>query len=994
MKTMCKRLLFILIMFPVTLLAQSKLTGTVTEKKTGQPLPGVNVTVKGKTGGGSSDFSGAYSVSNLKSGDVIVFTFLGFEPYTVNYTGQATEDVALEEEEAKLDEIVIVGYGTVKKKDATGSTTQIAAKDFNKGSIVTAENLLNGRVAGVTVNTSGAPGSGSEIRIRGGSSLFANNDPLIVIDGLPVENRTATGSTSFLASINPSTIESFTILKDASATAIYGSRASNGVILITTKKGSKNLSAEYNVQYGNGKTYNQVDVLNSSQFVSAIETYQPALTNLLGIDDPSTTAVDNPLTRGVIEGRVIYDTDWQNEIYRKSTDYISNDLSLRGSLFNAIPARLTIGNTYQQGLRLTNTFNRNNVSVALNPEFFNKSLKVNVNANYSNERNRFTEGVEGAALRFDPTKPVYSGNTDWGGFYEHASSSTILLNGTRNPVSQLLLRSDNGKVNRIFGNVQLDYKLHFFPDVRAVVNYGYDFTNGERKTSLPKFAATADANGATRFGNNQLRDSQSKNSLLDGYFVYNKTFGKTQFEGTAGYSYQKFESANFDTQNQNNVNSQPDITTDTDLVLIGFFGRANVTFNDKYLFTATYRRDGSSRFPKDEKWGNFPAASFAWKVNKDFFKESKTISDLKLRLSWGITGQQDLPTDARNYYLPIYSTGTINSQYTFGSQTFISGLPSPTNPFLKWEETTTYNAGLDLGLYNNRITAGIDVFYKQSDDLLANVAFADGGNFSNAGWQNIGSFTTKGIEVNLNADVVKTDKLNWSLNLNATKFERRIKDLAYGSNILVGGIGGGTGGNIQVHSEEFTPNSFYVRKQLYDSNNNPIEGAYADLNGDGVVNDNDRYIYKNPDPDVLLGFQSNLNYRNFDFSFNLRASIGNHVYNNVNSSRAQLSLLQDNAVLGNIPSSALDTQFVNTSDVILSDYYIENASFLRMDNVTLGYTIQEWLNGKANLRFSVGVQNPFIITKYSGLDPELTGGIDNTIYPRQRQVLVGASVKF
>ncbi|MFC4815945.1 SusC/RagA family TonB-linked outer membrane protein [Flavobacterium sp. GCM10023249] len=998
MKTSYKKLLLLLLMLPLNLLAQSKLQGVVSDNTSGQPLPGVNVTVKGTNNGVSTNFDGQFSLSNLKNGDTILFTFLGFKEKAITFNGQNNVNVVLEEESSKLDEVVVVGYGSVKKKDATGSASVLSAKEFNKGAIVTAENLLNGRIAGVTVNTSGAPGSGSEIRIRGGSSLFANNDPLIVIDGLPIENKTATGSTSFLASLNPSTIESITVLKDASATAIYGSRASNGVIIITTKKGSKNLSVDYNVQYTLGKLHKTVDVLNSAQFVNAIETYFPEETNLLGIDDPSTSATDNIATPGVIEGRIIYNTNWQKEIYRKSTEMINQDLNIRGHLFKTIPTRLSIGNTNQQGLRLTNEFTRNTIGLALNPTLFKEHLKLAVNANYSNERNRFTNGVEGGALRFDPTKPVHDSNSIWGGYFENTTSPTELSNTARNPVSELLLRKDRGRVNRIFGNAQLDYKFHFLPELRGVINVGLDRTEGERTLFIPKYAGTADGNGtsfAGKYGNDQLESSESTNQLFDGYFVYNKQIGKLNVEATAGYSYQKFESENFTTRNRLNPTSAgPETTIDTDLVLIGIFGRTNLSLNDKYLLTLTYRRDGSSRFPTNEKWGNFPAASFAWKMKEDILKEDSFISDLKLRLGWGITGQQDLPTDARNYYLPIYATGNPNSQYYFGPETYIVGLPSPTNPYLKWEETTTYNTGLDYGILKNRINGSIDVFYKQSDDLLANVAFADGGNFSNAGWQNIGSFTTKGIELNINSEVVKSENFNWNLNLNATKYERRIKELAFGSNILVGGIGGGTGGTIQVHSEGYTPNSYFVFKQLYDENNNPIEGAYADLNSDGIINNDDRYIYNNPDPDFLLGFQSNMTYKNFDFSFNLRASVGNRIYNNVNSSRAQLNLLKDNAFLGNIPTSALESGFTTTSDVILSDYYIENASFLRMDNATIGYTIPKWIDGKATLRLNVGVQNPFVITKYSGLDPEITSGIDNTIYPRQRQILFGANVKF
>lgn len=999
MKTSYKKLLLLLLMLPLNLLAQSKLQGVVTDNTSGQPLPGVNVTVKGTNNGVSTNFDGQFTLSNLKNGDTILFSFLGFKEQAVTFNGQNNITVTLQEESAKLDEVVVVGYGSVKKKDATGSVTQIGEKDFNKGSIVTTENLLNGRVAGLTVNTSGAPGSGSEIRIRGGSSLFANNDPLIVVDGLPIDNATATGSTSYLASLNPATIESLTVLKDASATAIYGSRASNGVIIITTKKGTKKLSVAFDSQLGYGEVANTVDVMSSSQFVNAIETYFPSLTNRLGVDDPNSTATDDLSTPGIIEGRILYNTDWQKEIYRK-TEYVSNNLNLSGNLFNLIPTRLTLGNTYQQGLRKTNEFTRTTASLGLTPAFFDNHLKLTANVNYSNERNRFTNGVEGSALRFDPTKPVYDGsNTVWGGFFEYLQSpDELTASVARNPVSELLLRRDKGVLDRVFGNVQADYKLHFFPDLRAVINVGLDHTEGIRRISVPKYAATSAGNGGNniddRFGNLEYNSSLFNNKLFDGYLVYNKKVNKLNIEATAGYSYQKFERQFYTSENQlSTTPTNPDLNIETDLVLLGFFGRTNLSWNDKYLLTLAYRRDGSSRFPKDNQYGNFPAASFAWKINKDFFEDSKILSDLKLRLGWGITGQQDLGP-AKDFYLPIYTTGGPNNQYYFGDQVLIVGQPAALNPYLKWEETTTYNAGFDFGFFNNRLSGTIDAFYKVSDDLLANVAFADGANFSNFGYQNIGSFTTKGIEFNINADIIKKEKLNWNINFNASTFERKIDKLAYNSDINVGDIGGGTGGKIQVFRENYTPFSFLVYKQLYNEDGSPIEGAYADLNGDNIINNSDRYIYKNPDPDLLMGFQSTLNYKNIDFSFNLRASIGNHVYNNVNSSRAQLNLLQDNAVLGNIPTSALTSQFRNTSDVILSDYYIENASFLRMDNVTLGYTFPKWIEGKASLRLNAGIQNPFVITKYSGLDPEITGGIDNTIYPRQRQFLFGANIKF
>jgi iron complex outermembrane receptor protein len=878
--------------------------------------------------------------------------------------------------------VVQVGYGTVKKKDATGSVSVLGAKDFNRGTNVTTENLLNGRIAGVSVNTGGAPGSGSEIRIRGGSSLNASNDPLIVIDGLPIENKTNTGSTSFLASLNPATVESITVLKDASATAIYGSRASNGVILITTKKGGKKLEVEYNFQYGSGKLVKTINVFSADQFRSIIAQKNPELLSTLGTAN----------------------TNWQEEIYRR-TDFVDNNVSVRGNLFGAIPSRLTIGNTYQEGLRLTNNFNRSTVSLALAPSFLKDHLKFKVNANYANEKNRFAPEVERNAIAFDPTQPVYNASSPFGGFFEYlpnggpAAIPGLADNAARNPVAQLLQTNENGVSNRFFGNVELDYKFHFLPALRFVTNLGFDQSKGERRKLVPRNSAVGSSNAGSIYGNDEFTQETFTNKLADIYLNYNKTFGKLNVDATAGYSYQKFESVKFESGNVNapsslNVNLN-ETSIDPDVVLIGFFGRTNFSYNDKYLLTLAYRRDASSRFSKEiGRWGDFPAASFAYKIKNDFFKESKTISDLKLRLGWGITGQQDTGSE-RFGYLERYNQGDNNSQYFIGSTAYSVGVPSK-RTFIKWENTTTYNAGVDFGLFSNRITGSVDGFYKLSDELLFDAPNVDGSNFTNQSFQNLGSFTTKGIEVNVNADVVRGNgtAFNWNVNLNFTKFERRIVEIDPFTRINLGGIDGGTGATIQAHQAGYTPNSFFVYKQLYDPAGNPIEGAYADLNGDNIINNNDKYLYKNPDPDFLLGFASNMNYKNIDFSFNLRASVGNRVYNNVNSNNAVYARLKPGAVAGNIPSSVLDTNFTNALNTLSSDLYVENASFLRMDNITLGYTFPKWLEGKASLRLFSGVQNAFVITKYSGLDPEITGGIDKTIYPRQRTLLFGANVKF
>lgn len=961
-------------MLPFGLLAQNTLKGVVLDGSSSQPLPGVNILVAGTTNGTTTDFDGNFTLTNIKKGDKIVFSYIGFKDETVTYENQTTVTITLQENQQELKDVVVIGYGTVKKKDATGSVSTITSKDFNKGTVVTAENLLNGKVAGVSINTGGgAPGSGAEIRIRGGSSLLASNDPLIVIDGLPISNSGVSGSTSVLSSINPNDIESFTVLKDASATAIYGSRASNGVILITTKKGSKELTVDYNFQYSSGKKFNDIDIFSAQDYRNLIN----------DIGTPQQIAMLGTAN-----------TDWQEAIYRR-TDFVDNNLSIKGNLFKTIPTRLSLGNTYQEGLRLTNNFNRNSLSVSMNPSFFENHLKLNINANYTNQKNRFADGVEGAAIRFDPTQPIYD-DTNPSGFFEYITGynngNAVYANPSiGNPVAQLLQTNDRGINNRFYGNFQVDYKFHFFPDLRAVVNLGYDNNDGSRTVTRSRFARSGFLNNNISNGTNYSESNTRINKSLDSYFIYNKIIGDFNIEGTAGYAYQKFENSGLTGFNSTNPTSAQRAYIDNDIVLIGFFGRANVNFKDKYLFTFTYRRDGTSRFGSENRWGNFPAAAFAWKIKDDFLKNSNLISDLKLRLGWGITGQQEIGESL--FYRQLYNIGDANSQYTFGNEPVNIAVPSPYGP-LKWEETTTYNAGFDFGINDNRLSGSLDLFYKKSNDLFQIGPFADGGNYTNQGPQNVGDMSTKGIELNLNYSVIKSENTNWDINFNATKFERRIDKIAAGQPIYTGFTGAGTGGTSQILAEGYTPNSFYVYKQLYDTSGAPIEGAFADLNGDGIITGEDRYIYKNPDPDLLLGFSSTFRYKNFDFGFNLRASVGNRILNTIKSTGSYYSQLE-NGQLQNVSTNVLYTNFeFQNGENVLSDMFIENGSFLRMDYATIGYTFPKWLEGKASLRLFTGLQNPFIITKYSGLDPEINGGIDATIYPRQKQVLFGANVKF
>lgn len=970
MKTFLNAILLCVFLVPAILFAQTTVMGTVTDGASAGPLPGVNVLVKGTTNGTSTDFNGKYTLT-VENGDTIIFSYVGFVTREIIFNGETTLDVVLDEDAAQLDEIILVGYGTTTVKDATGSVESITAKDFTKGNIVTADNLISGRVAGVNVTTDGgAPGSGSTIRIRGGSSIGASNDPLIVIDGLPIDNANVGGSRGVLSSINPNDIESFSVLKDASATAIYGSRGANGVIIIVTKKGRKTFSADIDTQYSFGENFNQIDVFSADEYRNLVNS-QPI--NGLTLD---TTLLGNA------------NTNWQDEIFRETVSSIHN-VTLRGELFKFLPTRFSFGVAKQEGALLTSLTERRNLSLALNPTFFDDHLKVSINANLAFVDNRFANrGQVGAALRYDPTQPVRDGNPNYDGFYQHVDANGLLLNGTTNPVYGLTQETNLGDENRTFGNINLDYKFHFLPDLKAVLNLGYDYREA-RSINNSRFATqdVIDRNSSFSY-------QQRVNRSLDGYLFYSQDYDKIDFDVTAGYSYQVFTNDGSFTGNRFDPQSFGDTFASPDVVLIGFFGRANIDFFDKYLLTLNYRRDGTSRFSEDNQWGDFGGVALAWRLSdEDFLKDSNTISNLKLRASIGFNGQQDIG-DA-DIFLSRLSAGNPGSIFQFGNQPIQTLQPAAINPDLKWEETRTIEFGIDYGLFNNTITGTLGVFQKDSQDLLFAGAVPDGSNFTNIIIQNQGELQIQGLEFSFNADVINTEDLNWNFNFNTTLLDREITALPFNQDITTGGIGGGTGNFIQLQRVGEAPTSFYVFKQLYDTAGNPIEGAYADLNGDNIINDDDRYIRENPGPNALFGFQSNLNYKNFDFSFNLRASLGGYVYNNVNSSRAQLELLQDNAVLGNIPTSVNTTNFQRTSDVIISDLYIENASFLRMDNITLGYTFKDISKLLKSVRVWGGVQNAFIITDYSGLDPEVgESGIDNTIFPRQRNFLMGANFKF
>ena len=972
MKTIYKKLLVLLLLLPASLLAQSSFNGVVVDAKSNQPIPGVNVVVKGAQQSVTTDFDGKFKLSKIKQGDAVVFSFVGYKEQTITYSNQANLTVKLQEAENQLQEVVVqVGYGSVKKKDATGSVAVITAKDFNKGAITNTENLLNGRVAGVVVTQGGRPGDGAAIRIRGGASLGASNDPLVVIDGLPVNNG--------LSSINPNDIESFSILKDASATAIYGSRGSNGVVLIKTKKGTKQDGVK--VSFNSLTTLNtvakKVDVYSADEFRNIITTYVPSRVGLLGTGS----------------------TDWQDEIYRNGITF-SNDLSLRGNFLKVIPTRLSVGKTSIDGVLETSSFKRNTIALSMTPSFLDNHLKFEVNANYATEKNRYAdEGAIGSAISFNPTYVNYDANSPFGGYKESFtlnSPNNYTVYGAANPVALLQQKNNQGKSTRLYGNIQTEYKLHFFEDIKAVANLGYDRVEGTG-TNVTSANSRAGLYNAAKLGYNQNTWGNSTNTLLDGYLNYNKKFGKVKVDLTAGYSYQNFDSESYYSTNTllPTTEQKPDVVTSPGVNLQAYYSRLNVDLSEKYLLTLNFRRDGSSRFSELNRWGNFPGAAFAWKVSsEEFLKNSKTVSELKLRLGWGVTGQQDIGGAAYDYFQRYnLSALTSGATYQFGNQYYQLGRPEGYNANLKWEETTTVNAGLDFGLFNDKVTGSLDVYSKTSNDLIAYVAEGSLQNFRTAGFQNIGSLTSKGAELNINYKAIETANSSLNFNYNIAYNDIKIKDLG-GLDFFQGSVGLDL--YTQIHQERLAPNTFWLYEQVYDAAGKPLEGVYVDRNGDGQITSLDKHAFKKPNADITMGFMTNYNYKKWDFSMAWRTSLGNYIFDNVNASRSFLSQsISDNNVnaINNTTVDFDNTLF--TQKRAESDYYVKDASWLKLDNVTIGYLIEAPFNVQSSsLRLYSGVQNVLTISKYKGMDPEVFGGIDSTIYPRARMFLFGLNYNF
>ncbi|MDP2115361.1 MAG: TonB-dependent receptor [Bacteroidota bacterium] len=973
---------------------QSVFSGKVTDSSSGEALPGVSIVVRGTTNGTISNFDGNFTLS-VNVGEVVQFSFIGYKTQEIVAQGQQALRVALAVDTEQLDEVVVIGYGQVKKSDATGAISTVSSKDFNKGGITSPQDLLVGKSAGTVITSSGgAPGSGSTIRIRGGSSMSASNDPLIVIDGFPVSNSGISGLANPLSTINPNDIETFTVLKDASATAIYGSRASNGVILITTKKGTvgKPMQISYNGTMSVNTIPAYMEVLSGDEFRSLA--YDLASKSAVGLSM-------NSLGRLGKEN-----TNWQKEIYQTALAHDHN-VSISGGV-KTMPYRASIGYTSQDGILKTTNMERTTLAIGLDPSFLDNHLKVSLNLKGSYTKQNFgDQGAVGSAVFFDPTHPVMNGNTKFGGYYTWVNLSDVLPdgsmdpNGSPNPIGvsnpvALLNQTDNkSTVQRSLGNVQFDYKFHFLPELRANMNLGYDYFTTTGYNNASNAAAFTYRNG---IGRKNDYEQAGKTELLDFYLNYVKEIGsiKSKIDATAGYSWQHFykDGSSF-VRNGDGTQVSDSSKFINENYLVSFFGRLNYSIMDRYLFTFTLRDDGSSRFAEDNRWGLFPAAAFAWKMNEEaFLKNVTAVSDLKLRLGWGITGQQDIGNDYP--YLPVYRGSTATAQYQFGDTFYNTLRPNPYDRNIKWEETTTYNIGLDFGFMNNRISGSIDAYQRDTKDLLNFIPIAAGSNFSNFLTTNVGNLVNKGVELTLNAQVVSTKDWSWNVGFNAAYNENKITKLTKTDDpnypgVDVGLIGGGVGNFIQNQRVGYPANSFFVFQQVYGSNGMPIEGLYVDRTGNGgtvTSNNLNKYHYKKPAPDVTLGINSRVAYKQFDFSFSGRANIGNYVYNNVASGALYSTVYNQSGFFNNIPRQSENAKFTNTQ--YFSDFYIENASFFKMDNMSAGYNFENFLKA----RLSLTVQNAFTITKYKGLDPEVDGGIDNNFYPRPRVFVLGVNLTF
>ncbi|MCX2679905.1 TonB-dependent receptor [Galbibacter sp. EGI 63066] len=963
-----QKLNLLLFLIPLGVFAQQTVSGVVTEAATGTPIPGVNVLVKGSTTGTTTDFDGAYEI-NANDGDVLQFSYIGFTT-TEKVVAGSTMNVALQEDTQQLEEVVVIGYGSVKKEDLTGTTDLVTSEDFNKGPIVSAQSLISGRVAGVNVTSgSGAPGDGQEITIRGMGSLSLTSSPLIVVDGIPLDNSGVGGTRNPLNFINPNDIESFVVLKDASSTAIYGSRGANGVILITTKKGKKH-EFEFNAS-SQTTIYNvteTVDVLEADRFRELV----------LSLDNPDAAArMGNA------------NTDWQDEIYTFAVGQDHN-VSALGSAFG-IPMRVSAGFSNHEGILKGDEFSRGTASINLTPRLMDDHLKLELNARGMYIENTFADrGAIGSAIQFDPTQSVFDENSPFG-YYAWLNPDGVTQNSQAptNPVALLDLIDDSAEVRRFVVNGKVDYKLHFFPDLTATVNVGIDKSNSNGRRIVSELMPTSDMlwNGSlNRYSN------ISTNLLFDAYATYTKTLNDTHnISFVAGHSYQSFEYDNesYDSEAQEDGLKYEFIDKSKN-VLLSYFGRLNYDYKGKYLLTASFRADASSKLNPEDRWGYFPSVALAWKISDESFMEDSAFNLLKLRVGYGeianVNGLGDY------LFLTRYTGSTDSARYQLGNSFYQTYRPEPINENLRWEVGKTFNVGLDYSLFDGRVSGLVNAYIRNTEDLIASSLVDPFTNFGNRIDANIGNMENRGIEFNINVDAIRRDDFNLSLNYNISYNDNEITKLSVDQ--PTGGISSGVGNFAQVHRVGEEAASFLVYQQVYDETGKPIEGVYVDRNEDGMINDQDKYIFNSPNADIFMGFNINANYKKWDFSAQTRASLGNYMYNDVFAGRGILAGVTDLSMLDNIHADYFNTGFENYSDPnALSDHFVQEASFFKIDNISLGYTLDQAIEN-TSIRIYSSLQNVLTVTDYDGLDPEIDGGIDNNFYPRPRSFVLGVNVDF
>jgi iron complex outermembrane receptor protein len=965
-----------------SIVGQRTIHGTVKDPQTGEGLIGANVVVKDTAVGTVTDFDGSYSLVVPKGFEILSFSYTGYSTVEVQLGASDVLDVALGQGKL-LEEVVLIGYGTVKRVDATGSVQSVSSKDFNQGAITAPQELLAGKVPGVVIIApDGAPGSGATIRIRGESSLSASNDPLIVIDGVPVDNGGISGGRNPLNVINPNDIETFTVLKDASAAAIYGNRAAAGVILITTKKGTlgKKIKIGYNGNISSGQAENQVDALYADEYRALMYSRYDST----DIDEAKILALMGDAN-----------TNWQDEIYQTA---IGTDHNLYASGgIGIVPYRVSLGYTNKEGILKTDHFEKFSASVNLTPGFFNNTLQINAHFKSAFTNNQFADrGAIGNALNFDPTQAIYDTLSPYGGFttWKLVNGSPNTL-GPTNPIALLTLRDDQSNETRYLTNLSADYRFPFFSDLRANLNLAYDYAHGEGTVDVPDSIASFAFNIQSGGGVHNVYSQTKSNRLLEFYLNYKKYFGEHSVDLMAGYSWQHFEVDN--SFINSDVAGTPAQTTQgadpAEYFLLSGYARLNYGFKDRYLLTLTIRRDGTSRFAPENRWGLFPAAALAIKVIEN---DNNSFNNLKVRIGWGATGQQEIG----DYYayLARYQIGTNNALYQFGDEFVTTLRPNGYDANIRWEETETFNLGFDFSIINRRLSGSLDLYQRNTKDLLNRIPVPAGTNLSNFVTTNVGNMENKGIEIAFTTTPILTKKVTWDFSINGAYNHNEITKLTATNDttyqgVLTGGIAGGVGSNIQIHSVGYAPRSFYVNQQLYDENGQIIEGSFANLNGDTVINAMDRYRYKHPAPDYTIGFTSRLAIGNFDFSFAGRVSLGNYVYNNVQTDMGYLlRLYGSSGVLWNVNQSAVDLNVEDQASLTFSDHFVKEAGFMKLDHITIGYNFDNLIGDF--LRLYATVQNPLVITEYDGLDPEVPNGIDRNIYPRPRTVLFGVNIEF